>query len=130
MRRTIATIYALVILTACVPLEPVSDLGSQLTQGQVQMRLKVGETTKAEVVEHFGAPNVTTRTGDGYERWSYQRAAQVRQSQALAGSWFILFGGKASQTSGSASSARMITLIIDFDDTDVVRDFRSRTSNF
>ena len=121
------------IVAGCVPSGvqgPVSDQTQQLTHGQVQMRLAVGETTKADVLEHFGAPNVTTRTGDGRERWTYQRAAQVRESSARQGYWNILIAGQSGVTGGGASSSRMITLIIDFDENDVVVDFRSRTSNF
>ena len=135
MKRIIAAplVTAFITMIGCIPmdpLDPVSDRNAALTQGQVQMHLVVGQTTKAQVLEHFGAPNVTTRTGDGFERWSYQRAAQVQQSQARSGYWTILLAGGFGRTGGAESSSRMITLIIDFDPNDVVRDFRSRTSNF
>ena len=135
MRNIIVAVLAVAFITTigCVPLqplEPVSERNSTLTQGQVQMHLVVGRTTKAQVLEHFGSPNVTTRTGDGRERWSYQRAAQVQQSQTRGGYWTILLAGGVGQTGGAESSSRMITLIIDFNADDVVVDFRSRTSNF
>lgn len=114
----------------CKTITPVSDHNSQLTQGNVQMHLKVGETTKAEVLSSFGAPNVTTRDGRGNEVWSYQRSAQVSQSATEAGYFTILFAGFDRGTSGMESSSRMITLIIKFNNEDVVTDFNSRTSNF
>ena len=76
-------------------------------------------TTKAEVLETFGAPNVTTRDGEGREVWSYQRQATLTQSGT---SEFFVAG--VSQTS------RMITLIIKFDENDVLADYSSRESNF
>jgi len=112
------------------PPKPLSERNSQLTQGNVQMNLTVGETTKAQVLEHFGSPNITTRDGTGREVWSYQRTAQVVQSSTQSGYWTILLGGGSSNASGFESSSRMMTLIIKFDSNDIVTDFRSRTSNF
>jgi len=109
---------------------PVSDRNSQLTQGNVQLNLAVGKTTKAEVLENFGAPNITTRDGNGQEVWTYQRAAQVSQSSSERGYWTVILAGKSSKASGFESSSRMMTLIIKFDGDDIVTDFKSRESNF
>jgi outer membrane protein assembly factor BamE (lipoprotein component of BamABCDE complex) len=116
--------------TGCKTITPVSDRNSQLTQGNVQMTLKVGVTTKAEVLTNFGSPNVTTRDGRGNEVWSYQRSAQVSQSATESGYFTILLAGFNRGTSGMESTSRMITLIIKFNSDDVVVDFSSRTSNF
>ena len=119
------------VLPGCVPLpQPLTDRNSALTQGNIQMNLAVGQTTKAEVLETFGAPNVTTRDGSGREVWTYQRAAQVSQSSSRSGYWTVILGGQSSSASGFESGSRMITLIIKFDGSDVVTDFRSRTSDF
>lgn len=119
------------LLSGCVaPPQPVSDQNSQLTQGNVQLSIQVGSTSKAEILESFGAPNVTTRDGSGKEVWSYQRSAQVAESSSRSGYWTILIAGGSGQNSGFQTSSRMITLIIKFDEKDVVTDFSSRTSNF
>ncbi len=110
--------------------QPLTQQNSQLTQGNVQMNLEVGKTTKAEVLENFGAPNITTRDGAGREVWTYQRAAQVAQSSSKTGFWTIILAGQSSSATGFESSSRMITLIIKFNKNDIVSDFRSRTSNF
>jgi hypothetical protein len=94
------------------------------------MNLVVGETTKAQVLENFGAPNVTTRDGTGREVWTYQRAAQVSQSSSKSGYWSVILAGESGSAVGFESSSRMITLIIKFDSNDIVSDFRSRASNF
>ena len=129
--RKIATMAFVLSLSACIVLpEPLTEKNSGLTQGNIQMNLIVGTTTKASILETFGAPNVTTRDGAGREVWTYQRAAQVSQSSSRAGYWTLILAGQSSSTSGFESSSRMTTLIIKFDARDVVSDFRSRTSNF
>ncbi|MFO7818271.1 MAG: hypothetical protein R6V39_11425 [Desulfovibrionales bacterium] len=120
-----------IALSGCVaPNQPLDNRNSELTQGNVQMNLQVGKTTKADVLENFGSPNITTRDGAGREVWTYQRQAQVSQSSSQSGYWTVLLAGASSRSSGFESSSRMTTLIIKFDDRDVVHDFRSRTSNF
>lgn len=110
--------------------QPLSSKYSDLTQGNVQMSLKVGHTTKSEVLEIFGSPNITTRDGAGREVWSYQRAAQVSQSSSSSSGFTVIFAGASSGSSGFESSSKMMTLIVKFDDNDVVVDFRSRSSSF
>jgi outer membrane protein assembly factor BamE (lipoprotein component of BamABCDE complex) len=110
--------------------QPLTDRNSSLTQGNVQMNLMVGRTTKAEVLEKFGAPNVTTRDGAGNEVWSYQRSGQISQSSSNRGYWTVILAGQSSTGSGFETSSRMITLIIKFNQRDVVVDFNSRESNF
>lgn len=130
MKSIYLVFLVLFLVNACVKPQPVTSQNSPLTQGNIQLNLKVGKTTKAEVLELFGAPNITTRDGSGQEVWTYQRSAQVTQSKTEAGYWTIFIAGTSGTASGFESSSRMITLIIKFDETDVVTDFRSRTSNF
>lgn len=109
---------------------PVDQRNSELTQGNVQLNLKVGATTKAEVLEKFGSPNITTRDGSGQEVWSYQRMATVSQSSSSSSYWTILLAGQSKNADGFSQTSRTMTLIIKFDGKDVVSDFRSRTSEF
>jgi len=121
----------LIFIAGCVSSpEPLSDRNSPLTQGNVQMTIQPGATTKAQVLETFGAPNVTTRDGEGKEVWTYQRQAQVSQQSSREGYWTVVFFGRRSSASGFESSSRMMTLIIKFDSNDVVSDFNSRSANF
>ena len=73
------------------------------------------------------------------EVWTYQRSARVSQSASRSGLWSILLtpgargaGGLlgSSSSSGFETTSRMITLIVEFDSSDVVADFRSRTADF
>ena len=132
------TIVAVASMTACtLPTKPVSTRNSELTHGNVQMNVRVGETTQAQVLDVFGAPNITTIDSSGQEVWTYQRAATVEQSVSTRGFWTILLMGEAAaaagqsqETSGFEQTQRMITLIIKFGERDVVTDFRSRASEF
>ena len=129
--KTALTLSMTLLVAACAaPYEPLNNRNSDLTQGNVQMNLVVGQTTKAEVLENFGSPNVTTRDGAGREVWTYQRAGQASQSASRSAYWTVILAGASSRSSGFESSSRMMTLIIKFDDNDVVTDFRSRASNF
>lgn len=133
MRKAIALIGAAcagLILAGCMPQTPVETRNSSLTQGNVQMRLVVGRTTKADVLEAFGAPNVTTRDSSGREIWSYQRSAVASQSAEQGGGVFLLIANVGGSSAGFSQTSRMLTLIITFDANDTVTDFRSRESNF
>ena len=132
MKTLIYIIFVSIVSSVCVspPNQPVTTRNSQLTHGNVQLNLEVGKTTKNDVIEVFGAPNITTIDGAGLEVWSYQRSAQVAQSASQSGYFTILLAGVSGGTSGFESSSRMITLIIKFDKNGIVRDFRSRSSNF
>lgn len=109
---------------------PVDQRNSALTQGNVQMSLKVGSTSKADVLNAFGSPNITTRDASGEEVWSYQRAATVAQSSSSSGYWTIFLTGQSRSAEGFSQTNRMMTLIITFNGKDIVSDFRSRTSDF
>ena len=109
---------------------PVDNRNSALTQGNVQLNLKMGQTTKANVLDVFGSPNITTRDAAGQEVWTYQRHATVQQSTSSSNYWTILLVGAGSSAAGFSETSRTMTLIIKFDQNDVVSDFRSRTSDF
>ena len=123
------TIILSVIIVGCAQHQPLSIKNSNLTQGNIQMNLEVDKTIKSEILEKFGSPNVTTRDSSGNEVWTYQRAGQVGQAQSENNFFSVLlFGGSSMST--VETSSRMITLIITFDSDDIVRNFKSRTSNF
>jgi hypothetical protein len=96
----------------------------------VQLNLHVGETTQTQVLEAFGAPNITSIDGSNQEVWTYQRQATVAESSSVNNYWtIVLFGGSA-KASGFEQTQRTMTLIIKFGPDKVVSDFRSRSSEF
>ena len=131
MKFLIPLIIIPLILTGCISTpEPLVNKNSNLTHGNIQLNILTGETNKSQILEVFGAPNVTTRDGDGNEVWTYQRQAQVNQSYGLVGGWSVLLIGESTAVSGFEKSSRMVTLILKFDANDIVIDFNSRSSIF
>ena len=131
MKKILFLFIFSILLTGCVTApEPLTKKNSELTQGMVQMKVEVGKTSKTEILETFGGPNITTRDSSGNEVWTYQRQAQTNQSSSQSGYWTIILAGKTSEASGFETSSRMMTLIIKFDKNDIVTDFKSRESNF
>ena len=120
----------------------IEDSPNTLTHGMVQMTLKLGETTQGQILETFGAPNITSIDGSGQEMWVYDRHATVISSSASGFSIGMLVGagggdvggggglGFGKKKSKSSQSSRTMTLIIKFNDAKVVSDFRSRSSSF
>jgi outer membrane protein assembly factor BamE (lipoprotein component of BamABCDE complex) len=120
----------LALIGGCASTQPVTTRNSELTHGNVQMNLKVGETTQTEVLEVFGAPNITSMDGSSREVWTYQRHATVAQSQSRSGYFTIILAGGGRNSSSYEQTSRTMTLLIKFDESKVVSDFKSRTSNF
>ena len=133
-------------LGAALALSPIvaaaKDDPDTLTHGMVQMTLRVGQTTQAQVLESFGAPNITTMDAAGEEMWVYDRHATVTSDSSggfsvglgLAGGGDGVGGGGVlgfgKNKSKSSSSSRTMTLVIKFNSVKVVSDFRSRSSSF
>lgn len=117
-------------LAGCSKPQPVTTRNSELTHGNVQMNLKVGESTQTDVLEVFGAPNITSIDSTGQEVWTYQRHATVTQSSSRSGYWTIVLAGGGRSSSGYEQTSRTMTLMIKFDENKVVSDFKSRASNF
>lgn len=118
------------------------DTTNTLTHGMAQMTLRVGSTTQTDVIEAFGAPNITTLDGQGQEVWIYDRQATVSMSKDSGFSIGMLVGGGGggvgaggglgfgSSKSKSSQSQRTMTLIIKFGADKRVSDFKSRSSSF
>lgn len=128
----IALAMFVMICSGCVQnnAKPVTTRNSEFTHGNVQLNIKVGQTSKADVLEHFGAPNITTIDGSGQEVWSYQRQATVTQSSSSSNYWTVVLAGGANSASGFEQTQRTMTLIIKFGKNNLVSDFRSRSSEF
>ena len=130
MRYLVIVALGGLLSAACVKPAPVTTRNSELTHGNVQMNLQVGQTNQTDVLEVFGAPNITSIDGSGKEVWTYQRHATVSQSTSRSNYWTIVLAGGRNRSSGFEQTSRTITLIIKFDESKVVSDFKSRASNF
>lgn len=118
------------------------ESANTLTHGMVQMTLRVGQTTRAEVLETFGGPNITTVDGDGREVWVYDRFATVSSTKDSGFRIGILGGAGGGNAAGGAglgfgkskskasTSTRSMTLILKFGPDGRLVDFKSRSSSF
>ena len=141
MRASLA-VSALIALTSVAQFAVAKDAANSLTHGMVQMTLRVGQTSQAEVIEAFGAPNITTMDAAGDEMWVYDRHATVTTDKSggfsiglgiLGGDGGVGAGGGlgfGKKKSKSTSSSRTMTLVIKFNSAKIVSDFRSRSSSF
>jgi hypothetical protein len=148
-------LFSCMLLLSCVraqsPELPYSNQQkSNLTAGMVKKYVKVGVATQTEIISVFGAPNIITRDKDGNEVWTYDRQSMASASEVaewnasggagaiaggLAGDVAIGGGATVGGSSGKSSSAGQVssatfTLMIQFDDKDLVRDYRMMATQF
>lgn len=135
MKLAAILLLALLSASACVTPNTTGETMSKnkLTPGQVSLTLKKNETTQADVVETFGAPNLVTQNADGEEIWTYQKHATVANANASSSYATIILLGGQSRSSGFEQSSRTMTLVIKFREINRVKtvvDFSSRYSSF
>ncbi len=127
-----------------------SSQKSNLTAGMVKKHVKPGTSSQTDVISVFGAPNIITRDREGNEVWTYDRQSMATASEiaawnaggnvaagagGLAGSTVIGGGVAAGASGGKSSSAGQassttFTLMIIFDESDVVKDYRMQATQF
>ncbi|MCP3965702.1 MAG: hypothetical protein GY750_15210 [Lentisphaerae bacterium] len=99
------------------------------TSGNVSLTLKKGETTKKQVLEAFGAPNIVTQDGDANSVWTFQTNATITRSGNNSNYWSIILLGGDYNKSGFMRSQKTMTIIITFKD-EVVLNFKSLSASF
>lgn len=134
----IILIVAILGLAGCTGAQhynPQAD--EQLTVGAVQKEIRIG-MAGGQVAEILGSPNIVSTDEDRNEVWIYDKiSTQYVRADAQAGILAIgggsdVIGGvgaSGSQSSG-ATSQRTLTVVIKFDENDLVRDFAYHTSRF
>jgi len=122
MRQLLITCACLFVILGCVPPDNVPDKGN-MTLGATQIMLVDGKTTKAQVIEWFGAPNIATRDKNG-EVWNYTRQGTTNQIRnSSVGAWLLIGSGVSGSSSGQSSSYSF-DLLIRFDTSDIVIDHK------
>ena len=114
----------LIFASGCATVEPPQK--SNLTPGMVKSKIIKGQTTQNEILEVFGAPNIITKNKSGNEVWTYDKVSIETSSSEGFGTIIIagVGGGR------SSASTRTFTLMIEFDDNEVVRNYSYRSSAF
>lgn len=125
--RRIVPIAALLLLAACARPDAAPDTAQggkgNLTLGSVQSKIVNGATTKAQVMEWFGSPNLVTKSKDG-EVWNYTRQGTATELKGSSvGAWFIV-GAASTGTGFTKSGSYSFDLLLRFDGNDVVVDHK------
>jgi outer membrane protein assembly factor BamE (lipoprotein component of BamABCDE complex) len=121
---------AFAAIAALVPATAFAQANDTLTHGQVQLTVKVGETTQTQVLEAFGSPNITSIDGSGQEVWVFERHSTVSTSSSQGSYGTLGLVGASKSKKKSEVSTRQTTLIIKFNEKKIVSDFKSRSSSF
>lgn len=117
----------------------------EMTVGIVQKEIRHG-MSQADVASALGSPNIVTRDGEGKETWIYDKiATEASYSRSkgsigggggaggVAGTTLLLglIGGGYSQASGAAATTqKTLTVIIKFNDKNLVDSFSYHSSKF
>ena len=110
---------------------------NRLTVGTVQREVYLGMSA-ADVAYVLGSPNIVTTDDQRNETWIYDKIATdvtySRSNGTVVGMIFgssAVGGGIGTTNAGSAStSQRTLTVVVKFDDANLVRDFSYHTSQF
>jgi outer membrane protein assembly factor BamE (lipoprotein component of BamABCDE complex) len=100
-----------------------------MTLGIVQQELRKG-MCQGDVATALGSPNIVTKDETGAQTWIYDKiASEVSYSQDAGGIWLIL-GGYEKRAGASSTSQKTLTVVIKFDDKDLVDKVSYHSSKF
>ena len=108
----------------------------EMTVGTVQREISKG-MDQASVAEALGSPNIVSKDKEGRETWIYDKIASEVSYSSSASSigtgllpTLIVGLGRASVSGASASTQKTLTVVIKFDDQQLVDTFSYHTSKF
>ncbi|MBU0650447.1 hypothetical protein KKC59_00900 [bacterium] len=131
-------VVSFVFFIGCGTVKQYKKNESNFTPGMVKTTIVKNQTTQTEILSVFGSPNIVTKNKTGNEVWTYDNVAiESTYSQAgiggLGGGLIdkVVVGGVVGVESGrSSSSSRTFTLMIEFGEDEIVKDFSYRSSKF
>ena len=136
---------AIVLLSLCISVTACSYVlagepyqKSNLTFGMIKKHIIKGETSQAEILNLFGAPNITTKNKSGEEVWTYDKIAVSKSDKAgglgvglgNASGGTVVGGMAGAGGSSSSTSSRSMTLIITYGEKDIVKDYAVMAQEF
>ena len=106
-----------------------SAAGREMTVGTVQREIYQG-MDQAAVAEALGSPNIVSKDKEGKETWIYDKIAtegsySIGRSSVIG---LLLVSGRSS--GAAASTQKTLTVVIKFDDQQLVDTFSYHTSKF
>jgi hypothetical protein len=123
------SIALVLIISGCAtfPKPDESAQQSNLTQGMAKAKIVKGQTSQAEILQLFGAPNITTKNKAQQEVWNYHKISYESFGAGKNDVYFLFQGGSRAI---SSTTSRSFDLIITFDDQDVVSDYSVVSAQF
>ena len=122
--KNLFALFFIITLFGCASVQPYQK--SNLTPGMAKAKIVKGQTSQNEILKIFGSPNIITKNKSGNEVWTYDKVSIDSRSSGAYGTIIIL------GTSGAKSSlsTRTFTLMIEFNDSGIVKDYSYRSSAF
>jgi len=124
MRKYLILILSGLFIVGCASVQPVQQ--ANLTPGMAKTKIIKGQTTQNEILQVFGPPNIVTKNKSGNEVWTYDKASVETGTSDVYGT-ILIAGGAGSR---SSTSSRTFTLMIEFNEKEVVNDYSYRSSAF
>ena len=135
--KSFITVIAAFILASCTTANYNPQADENLTVGKVQKEIRIG-MSGGTVAEVLGSPNIVSTDENRNEVWIYDKiSTQYIRTDMQAG--ILAIGGgsdviglpsASGKQSSGATSQRTLTVVIKFDENDLVRDFAYHTSRF
>ncbi len=132
------TLIGVFLLTGCAASSHYNPQAEEnLTVGTVQKEVRIG-MSGAQVAQVLGSPNIVSTDEDRNEVWVYDKIS-TQYVQANVGAGLLILGGGSDaggivgaggRQSSGARSQRTLTVVIKFDEQNLVRDFSYHTSRF
>jgi hypothetical protein len=127
----------ILLLTLFITVSCASEKASQskINSLEISEKLVKGETTQAQVIENFGAPDIVEKSPEG-DMWAYTRYANENKSNGASISHYIAaaglwnFTGVGLNTDKSTSSTNTASLVLYFTPSKKLRTYNYRTEKF
>jgi outer membrane protein assembly factor BamE (lipoprotein component of BamABCDE complex) len=118
-------------LTSCQswPRQTLDSGAEDLTVGRVQQEIRIGMDA-ASVAATLGSPNIVTTDAERREVWVYDKVSSDRVDSSRSDHATLILIGTRSSGSSSSHRQRTLTVIIKFDEQNLVRDFAYNYTQF
>lgn len=101
----------------------------EMTVGVVQKEIHQG-MSQGDVAIALGSPNIVTKDQNGTQTWVYDKiASEVSYSRSQGGIW-LLIAGYGKESGSHASTQKTLTVVIKFDDKELVDKVTYHSSKF
>ncbi|WP_297987686.1 outer membrane protein assembly factor BamE [uncultured Anoxybacillus sp.] len=101
----------------------------EMTLGIVQKEIRTG-MSQADVASALGSPNIVTRDSSGKETWVYDKVATEASYSKSHGYGTILILGFSKDAGAVSTTQKTLTVVIKFNEKNLVESFSYHTSKF